>query len=614
MELKMEARFPLRLFIVLYIPVALLILSGGWYLAHGRIDAEMDLIRSDEINTIVLGVRRMDNELEVPLHQLRTLAEEEAVRRAIDGIGSGAAMETTFLTLIARNEIYDKARWIDKTGMERVRAGRVAEGVELVPKNRLQNLVGSYYFTKTMRLRPGQVYISPLDLNIEHGRTEVPYKPVLRLGTSVQERSGRPRGILLVDVDGRRLLDDFTESMGNKRDHVMLVSPEGYWLVSPDSKDEWGFMFQRKETLGTRSPEAWKAISRNPNGQVELEDGLWTWSTVYPLKVEESRDIEDVPYWLVISHLPDNQLVLVRERAWQTVGVMTLILLAVFGLLATWLALALTGRTRAKVEAARAHATAEAAKRLYEAQERFNMAVKANINGVLVGDREGRIVMANPALERMFGYGKGELIGQPLETLLPEPERSRHVKDREAYMRTPVARAMGTGRDLQGRRRDGSVFPVEISLSPFTADGKQFVDAVVADISERKHNELRLKKSEARLQMLVQTNPNGLLVVNAEGRIQMVNPALERMFGYSPGELIDQPVECLVPDASQGGHMELRTQFQQNPSTRPMGAGLDLHGRRKDGSTFPIEVSLASFTEDNRVFVQATVIEMTGSK
>jgi PAS domain S-box-containing protein len=322
----------------------------------------------------------------------------------------------------------------------------------------------------------------------------------------------------------------------------------------------------------------------------------------------------DVPHWLVISHLPSNFLAMVRDTAWRAVSISSLVLLALSGIAAAWLALALTGRKQAAIEAARAQAKAEVTKHLLEAQERYNVAVKANINGVLVVDMEGHIVMANPALEGMFGYDKGELIGQPTESLLPETERHQHIEDRAAYMDAPSPRAMGTGRELHGRRKDRSEFPVEISLSPFTDNGKQYVDAIVADISERARSELLHKKSEIRLQTLWQTSPNGLLIVDAKGRIQMANPALERMFGYEPGELLHQPVECLVPDASRHHHTQQRMFYLQDPSVRPMGAGLNLQGKRKNGSTFPIEVSLASFNEEGQVFAQATVVDMTGWK
>jgi len=302
---------------------------------------------------------------------------------------------------------------------------------------------------------------------------------------------------------------------------------------------------------------------------------------------------------------------MIRKGAWRAVGINTLILLALFGLLCAWLARALSGRARAQVEATRAQAEAAAATRLSEVHQRFRLVVEANATGLLVVDSGGRIVLTNPALERMFGYAREELVGQPMETLLPESERGRHSALRTDYMRAPVPRPMGAGRDLHGRRKDGSILPVEISLSSFTENGQQYVDAVVVDISERKRIEQLHRYSETRLQLLMQTNPNGLLVVDDQGRIQMTNPALDRMFGYAPGELLDQAVESLVPEANRLNHGRLRGQYLAAPGIRPMGAGLELHGRRKDGSTFPIAVSLASFEEEGSVLVQATIVDIS---
>jgi PAS domain S-box-containing protein len=206
------------------------------------------------------------------------------------------------------------------------------------------------------------------------------------------------------------------------------------------------------------------------------------------------------------------------------------------------------------------------------------------------------------------------LLGQPIDILLPDSIKSGHGRVFGDYMRSPAARPMGSGRELRGRRKDGSEFPIEISLSPFTENGELFVDAFVADISLRKQSEALHHKIEARLQLMMQTNPNGLLVVDDQGAIEMANPALERMFGYAPGELFNQSLERLVPKDSQQRHAGLRQDYLANPSIRAMGAGLDLHGVRKDGSTFPIEVSLASFNEEGRVYVQATVIDASGRR
>ncbi len=604
----LEGQSPPRLFLVIFIPFLVLILGGAWYVGKERIEGELTLVRSNEIGNVVMGVMRLDDELRLPLRHLRTLVGEPELARAVDGAGNGA-LEGAFSNLVAYANGYDKVRWIDETGMERVRANNKDGRAEVVPGGELQQVADSYYFQAAMKLKPGQIYISPLDLNVERGKVETPNKPVLRLATPVQDKQGRPRGIVVLNIAARDLLDAFTKSLVDARDHAMLLNSDGYWLRGTNSDDEWGFMFKDDmKTLAKRNPAAWKAISEIPSGQEELADGLWTWSTVYPLKVEPSAEIPNIPSWLVVSHVSNQQLDLIKNGARSMAAGIAAVLLLVFGLLSGWLAKALVGRTRAVVEATKAEAKAAASRRMVEMLERFQLMVEANASGLLVIDSQGRIAHANPALERMFGYEPGELTSRQMEVLLPESRQPDHVAMRDSYMKKPVARPMGTGRDLTGRRKDGTLFPVEISLSSFTENGEKFVDAVVVDITRRKQMETRLKRREAHLELLISSNPNGMLVVDPDGLIEMTNPALESLFGYGPGELIGMPVESLVPEAARGRHQELRARYLGDPVPRPMGAGRNLRGQRKDGSSVPIEISLASFQEDGRVCVQATVV------
>lgn len=601
--------FPYRLFLPLFSSFAVLILAGAWYVANERLVSELDIMRSNEIGTVILGVRRLDDTLRAPFQQLRTLARDETTRRGFAS-GDGEALAKVFATLIHFNEQIDHVSWIDETGMERVRVDNVEGRPVTVAPARLRNESGRYYFREALSLRQDQVYVSPLDLSVdESGAVEAPHKPLLRLASPARDSQSGMRGILMIHVAASHLIDAFSDSLIGARDHVMLLNRDGYRLVSPNSDDTWGFMFDRESTLASPHPAAWKAISSIPSGQVELADGLWTWSTVYPLKLDDDRDVVHIPHWRVVAHLPDSQLAMIREGAWVAVGLNSLILLVLVGGLCAWLARALNGRAQALVEVRLAQAEADAARHLSEAQQRFRLVVEANAAGLLVVDASGRIVLANAALTRMFGYEGEELIGQPMEILLPESERERHVRLREGYLDAPLPRPMGAGRDLHGRRKDGSIVQVEISLSAFVEDGRQFIDAVVVDITERKRVERLHQASETRLRVLLETNPNGLLVVDDQGRIKLTNPALNRMFGYAHGELMNQMVEKLVPTATRARHGQLREQHLEAPATRPMGAGLHLRGQRKDGGTFPIAVSLASFEEEGRTFTQATVID-----
>lgn len=488
-EEKSRQGFPLRLFLELFVPVALLIVGGAWFIAHDRISEALDMVRADEANNVVLGVRRLDGELQRPLQQLRELAREPAVQAAL--AGDDRALRELFRHLVAYNPNYDKLRWIDANGRERLRCERVDGRAVWVAPVRLQDLSGQYYVRATLTLDPGQTFISPLDLNTENGQVEQPYKPVLRLATPLADGQGRRQGMLIINIAASQLLEQFTESIGNKRDHVMLLNAEGYRLQSNDPGRDWGFMFQRKDSLASGATRAWLRITALPSDQIELDgddanNGLWTWSTAYPLKVPSDGDVRDLPYWLVVSRIPQDQLAWIHQAAWRSVGSAEILLLLVYTGLSYWLARALRERNLAELEVVKAHGETLAAQRLAEANERFHMMVEANANGLLVADNAGRIVFANPALARMFGYDREELLNQSLEMLLPDGSRPAHIGLRNGYLATPQARAMGIGRELLGRRKDGSEFPIEVSLSPFMENGRQFVDALVADLSGRK--------------------------------------------------------------------------------------------------------------------------------
>ncbi|MEW5789554.1 MAG: PAS domain S-box protein [Pseudomonadota bacterium] len=357
-------------------------------------------------------------------------------------------------------------------------------------------------------------------------------------------------------------------------------------------------------SLASRHPAAWKAMTAIPAGQVELGDGLWTWSTVYPLKQESGGATPSIPAWLVVGHLGPQRLDLIRQEAWPAVLNVAVLVLSVFAFLSAWLARALIGRYLAVADGVRAHADAENAKRMCEVLERFHLVVEANANGLLVVNQRGRIVMANPALERMFGHPSGSLVGKPMEVLLPEALRHGHAALRDGYLANPASRPMGLGRELTGQRLDGSQFPVEISLSPFTENGQLLVDAVVVDITARKQAENRLRQREAHLAMLVDSHPEGLLVVDGTGRIEIANPAAEALLGYERGELAGLEAADLLHEGDGQGHPLL------DPA--PPRGEHSLLGRHKDGSTVKLSVNLARFSDGGQAYTQATLRPRSG--
>jgi PAS domain S-box-containing protein len=241
------------------------------------------------------------------------------------------------------------------------------------------------------------------------------------------------------------------------------------------------------------------------------------------------------------------------------------------------------------------------------ANEMFRALLESAPDAMVIIDDSGVIRLANAQAQTLFGYQREALIGKRVEVLIPERLRAQHAAHRTGYFASPKLRSMGTGLELSGRRKDGSEFPIEISLSPLHTEDGVWATAAVRDISDR-------KRAEERFRALLETAPDAMVIINAKGRIELVNAQTERIFGYARADLIGQTVEMLVPERLRGQHLAHRGEFFRAPKVREMGAGAELSGRRRDGSEFPIEISLSPLETEQGTWVTAAIRDVTQSK
>ena len=224
---------------------------------------------------------------------------------------------------------------------------------------------------------------------------------------------------------------------------------------------------------------------------------------------------------------------------------------------------------------------------------RFEILLESAPDAILLADAGGRVVLVNRRAEELFGYGRAEIVGQPIEVLVPSRLRELYDRHLRECAAAPATGPTGAGLELCGLRRDGSEFPVEISLSPMTEDGEELVVTVVRDVSERKAAELRF-------QTLLESAPDGILLTDSEGNIVLANRRAAELFGYELDELIGAGVDRLVPAEFRTAHSAHRRGYAADPHRRAMGGGLELSGLRKDGSQFPVEISLSPMSEGER--------------
>jgi PAS domain S-box-containing protein len=237
----------------------------------------------------------------------------------------------------------------------------------------------------------------------------------------------------------------------------------------------------------------------------------------------------------------------------------------------------------------------------------FQLIVESSPNAIVLVNKEGKIAYINSQTEKLFGYIRTELIGQQVELLIPERYSKNHSQFRGMFFTSPIVRSMGAGRELFALRKDKTEFPIEIGLNPLVTVDGTLVLASIIDITER-------KKAEERFRLVVESAPNAMVLVNADGIITLVNNQTEKLFNYDRQELIGNKIEMLIPSRFRHEHPTHRVSFFSNAQVRAMGVGRDLFGLRKDGSEVQVEIGLNPIETVEGNMVLASIIDITERK
>jgi PAS domain S-box-containing protein len=245
----------------------------------------------------------------------------------------------------------------------------------------------------------------------------------------------------------------------------------------------------------------------------------------------------------------------------------------------------------------------ETAETLARAKQRADGIMDVARDGILTINESGRIEFVNPAIIEIFGIEADDLIGKNVSMLMPKPFDVEHDRYLETYKRTREPKILGRGREVMAQHRDGTAFPIELSVSEVFEGPRRLFTGTIRDISRRREAEARIREDRDRLRQIFDSAVDGIIAIDQAGIVLEVNASVERIFGYPAEEVLGQNVDMLMPPPFREDHASYLERYLETGKKRIIGIGREVRGRRRDGDSFPLYLAVSEgYLEHQRVF------------
>jgi len=305
-----------KVFILWLIPLCI-VFSYAFFLEYNKV---LESIKNKELNNVILVQHTIKDVLIERVSDVLTLSDLVQLH-AQDGRVAGHINEE-FIAFSGNIGVYDQIRILDVLGQETHRVNLETHQVIQVPLNQLQNKSHRYYFKETISLDKGEIFISPLDLNIENGEIETPIKPMIRIGTPIYSQSGKKIGVLLLNYLAQNLLDKVSNLTKHETQTISLLNAQGYWLKHANSEMVWGFMYNNGQRFQKYYPAVWSQFIEQDEGQIQTMDGIFSFASSYPIheslpahqhansKLQHHEHGLSIKHyvWKIVSLIPSEQL------------------------------------------------------------------------------------------------------------------------------------------------------------------------------------------------------------------------------------------------------------------------------------------------------------------
>lgn len=571
-------------FLIVYIPLALVIVFCSIAYERSRFQEEKQNIIERERRYISEQKRLITDIFPLVAADLTLLTELQEVREftAEASAHSFEPLEQKLLSFLTFKSYYAQLRLLDAKGIERIRVNRAGQDAVLVPTDELQDKSKRSYFSEAIGLPPGGIYVSSLDLNIEHGVVEKPLKPVIRFAVPIVGRQEN-KGVLIVNYFGRHLFRSLERtSVSGEHGDLLIVNDCGYWLKGPQPEDEWGFAIPDRAERGIQFqyPDVWDQIKSSASGRVEAAAGIFVYEKISPLSAFDTLSsatklVEDCNQWTVISFVDNRAIAKQVSSVRLQLLALNIVVLIVLAAGLVWIIRIKSGYSSSQ-------------KHLSDAENMIDQLRGSLNNGFVRYSPDGRITEFNETYRKMLGYEDDELKGMLLRELTTQDS---YLVERGIYEEQLVSQGQSEIYEKQEIRKDGSFIPVE-KCSFICYDDQCVVEsiwAIVSDISQRKDYEKKLNL----LASVFENTVEGIVITDLDGTIEEVNPGFTAITGYNLNEAIGKNPSLLKSD--HHGSEFYADMWRVLKETGHWSG--EIWNRRKNGESYPERLSINAVTD-----------------
>lgn len=514
-------------FLIFFIPASITLVIGIGLHYSFHIKANLQTLEKTDLLNVRLAQLTINNVLQDIVSDIKYLHEHNQLQNGfLNTPRARKILENDFLSFSRHRKIYDQIRYLNLQGKEIVRINYNNGKPLIVKEENLQAKDNRYYVTKTLALKKNEIYWSPFDLNIENNTIETPYKPTIRIGTPVYNTYNHRTGVLILNFDGKKLINEFKRATANIADHIMLVNESGDWLSHPQSKHEWDFMFTDNNsiTFATTHPEFWQKIVTQPRiKQQHIRHSLLTYATIFINSIGKAKTFNthnDKSFWKIIAfappHLLDRSHIEFLKR-----NVLFYIIIFLVLTVSTFL----LARLQIKKQKAEAQGEYDRGFRnILESMDLIAITLNANAD----------IIFCNHSFIELSGYNKESILNNNwFQSFVDKDEQSScHKKFLESFK---------SGKNSAQREgdiilKDGSKHLIcwSTTLSYDARDKPVNITYIGTDITEQRYTEDELRKAS----QAVEQSPSVVIITDTSGHIVYSNPKFTELTGYTKEEVL----------------------------------------------------------------------------